>query len=892
MSDQLQCPGCAARFRVRLGPAAPARAELACPRCDAVMALERSTATQAEPRAAVSANPTPDRRPGWRSLNTSDIFGRPTPAPPSPSTPRARPTRSAFEPGDGPQKGPLGLFEPSGNQAGAPRLPEADRPGADRPLASALLQELRGRRKGTFAAQAATTGQPLTTSLDDSSSATDQSSQDMQIDTDDWLGDDLIDEAVDAATEELLIVDEASLQFERLPGARLDDRDDDVINSPNKPAPPEPDVDTSPEASAAPSPPKELPDAPQPKTDDPFPDATAPPAPPPPSPQAPEPPEPGVELPLTISAPESSGSTAESLSLEDAEATATTYRLRIGAKTYGDIEFDSLITLFRRGIWVVADAIAEDDGPWVPIEEHPIFERVRDVIAQSVTSLLLAHSQVLDERSDLGDATPAAADVAQIKKVEITEEADPDPDPIPTIRAASNTLPWTIALVTTGIASATVAGVTGAAIAYAYFADPSPVVADDTDSEQAVSAPAVIDEPRWIVDDEIEAQRAEAINEATRIAVDAARADGEKLAETALERGAFEAARHLASHHAAQADDPSRLQAIFEKAVSEDPHFRQQLRTITPRNSVDDLRALGGGRSITLRFTSAGDNRYAYKVAREEWEEGWRAEIAAYKLSKLLPLDLYVPFNEPARISRADFDELYGRINTPRQHSYAEERFHELHWKQERGPDGVQRDYLYGTLKEWIPEYTTWPIEYVHTWRPWLDPDEQVDLDAEPETFLTRLSDESRSAANRLEPHIEGRTKGQLARQVSNLHVFDFLTNNFDRYSGVEDYYGVNAHFAHGRFVPIDNSAAFQYHQRRELAYLDQRLEGIGRFDRTVITAIRMLRPEVVNPVLFPEPTSVEQRRLEFFWEQRQKLLDHVDEMIDEYGEDVVYAFD
>lgn len=384
-----------------------------------------------------------------------------------------------------------------------------------------------------------------------------------------------------------------------------------------------------------------------------------------------------------------------------------------------------------------------------------------------------------------------------------------------------------------------------------------------------------------------------AVHTASNRGVDAADIDPVDLVEQIFDRADYRRARLAAIDAVGHTSEPDRLQRLFDRSIQNDPDLQRRILTIEPGRHADAFRALGGGSSVTFRLTRGGENLYAYKVDREEWEDGWRTEIAAFKFAALLPFGLDVPFNAPARISREDFDELYGRIETPYQRDYADRRFDELIWTTESGPDGIERDYLYGTLKEWIPHYTNWPVEYVDTWAPWLDPEAAPqNLDEDYGEFEARLREVyDGPLIAELQDEVEDHSTRRLARQISNLHVFDYLTTNHDRYSGIEDYYGVNAHFADGRFIPIDNSAAFQFSDTF-VDRMDRRIRRVGRFSRSTIDGVRLLRPQAVEPVLFPEPTRREQQRLELFWQQRDKLLEYVDELVEKYGEEAVYAFE
>jgi len=99
----------------------------------------------------------------------------------------------------------------------------------------------------------------------------------------------------------------------------------------------------------------------------------------------------------------------------------------------------------------------------------------------------------------------------------------------------------------------------------------------------------------------------------------------------------------------------------------------------------------------------------------------------------------------------------------------------------------------------------------------------------------------------------------------------------------------VNCQWANGQFVSIDNGAGFM---TREPDRPRTHLQQVSRFSRSSIREIRLLDPERLLPILFPDPTEDEMERFDVFWQRRQELLDYVDGLIEQRGEDAVLFFD
>lgn len=333
-----------------------------------------------------------------------------------------------------------------------------------------------------------------------------------------------------------------------------------------------------------------------------------------------------------------------------------------------------------------------------------------------------------------------------------------------------------------------------------------------------------------------------------------------------------------------------RARQVYRDAIDDDQSLRQSVVTIGKDVQPQKLHALGGGWSVTFRFTRHGQSRWAFKPAQTDWEEGWKAEIAAWRFCEVVACRFRIPKNRPARISKTHFERLYGRVDDRDQKAYRE-RFDALIWREEKDDSGETREYLYGTLKEWIPSFAKWPIEYKSTWRPWLSAStDPKTLDRPVDESLQPLRDKISDAWwNRIEEQLDGATTRELAAQISDLMVFDYVTTNWDRFSNFEEYYGVNNQFADGQFVSIDNGAAFAYNNFGEVM---ARFSEVQRYSRRTIASLRALNREVMNPVLFPDASERGKKRLKRVWNQRSRLLERIADLKSEHGADAVMTFE
>lgn len=339
-------------------------------------------------------------------------------------------------------------------------------------------------------------------------------------------------------------------------------------------------------------------------------------------------------------------------------------------------------------------------------------------------------------------------------------------------------------------------------------------------------------------------------------------------------------------------DDASLLATLLpliHEAVEADPLlFAAEPATLTPSVDLDRLERLGGGSTITLKASLEGETVGVFKPWQSRFQSNYRAEIAAYRLCALIDCGFQVPINREVRIAERDFLRLYGlRAITPGE-SYAGGFVDLIFFTDEEN----QR-WLHGTFKEWVPGFTKFPIETTSAWT-WLvarsmtrERLETMDLTE----ALSRFRTETDKYTAILE-RSDGLTALDLARQLSNLHVFDHLINNWDRYSGA--YPGVNCQFNHGHFVSIDNGAAFQSRRigNTSDASTFQRLRPVEIFSRTTIEALRAMDTDRARGILLPPSPhhDDDDHRWELFLERRARLLAHVDQMVERFGEDRVLA--
>lgn len=556
------------------------------------------------------------------------------------------------------------------------------------------------------------------------------------------------------------------------------------------------------------------------------------------------------------------------------EPSGPPYTVRVDDEVHTDLTVEALAELVRSGVWTEVVEIQTEQGNWVRLTQSGVMEELRAHLSEQAKTTLKQVATGEWERDDGGTQgspteEPGAADHVEATRDESERNAEKQPD---SSGAGSKALVGMLVV----FALAAAIGVYQWQVAQK----------DDETTGAATSTPAsstntsADKETEFVASDPFEAARAVVSD-----AYDPARAT-----DALADAGHYKAARHLAIDTWAAGRDVPGLQAAFDRAIEDDPALHPEVETLGEDIEIDRVFALGGGRSISFRLTNDGRTRYAFKPEQKEWGRGWRAELAAYLFCEVVICQFEVPKNQPVRISRETFEELYGLVETYRQARYAE-RFEDLHWKEERGPDGKKREYLYGVLEEWVPGFIDWPIEYTSIWADWLDVRYHPGVLEEPlvEELAPLQDKENSNAYSDILSERGDATTRDIARQLSSMLLFDFLTSNWDRFSDVEDYYGVNNQFADGRFVSLDLGAAFYDEPINKVA---SRFDLVTRFSARTVASVRALKPDVINPLLFPEPTSKEKYRLALFWTQHDEAIQRIDALIQKYGRDRVLEFE
>lgn len=206
-----------------------------------------------------------------------------------------------------------------------------------------------------------------------------------------------------------------------------------------------------------------------------------------------------------------------------------------------------------------------------------------------------------------------------------------------------------------------------------------------------------------------------------------------------------------------------------------------------------------GHTSLVFKLENADGQKAIFRAAFKRGPSRYRGEIAAYRLARALGIAERIAFAAPHSLSLTSLRGLLGPTD--------------LEQLQEQAL--AEGDRLDGALVRWLVDLQTPPFErdpWVARWKAWLD-GSQAPSEGERE----------------------------LAAQFSDLMIFDYLTGNFDRWSGGN----LGAVAGQGGALTlryIDNDGAFlEPMPQKPLAASRERLWNTRRFSSSFVGKLRAL---------------------------------------------------
>lgn len=271
-----------------------------------------------------------------------------------------------------------------------------------------------------------------------------------------------------------------------------------------------------------------------------------------------------------------------------------------------------------------------------------------------------------------------------------------------------------------------------------------------------------------------------------------------------------------------------------------------------------------GHTSVVFKLEFEGGEKAVFKPASRRGPTRYKGEIAAYRLASALGL-ANVPPAYPRTFAQGDLVTALGGNRSPAGALLVSE--------------GLESDaMLPGAILPWIERLTFLPVE--------ADP-----LRSSIRTWLTR----GRAIPETGSALVEGSTvtfePEKIAAQVSTLVAFDFLTGNWDRYSGAN----VGLDRTSGTLLFIDNDGAFFENPPKDALQRNvERLASVDRFSRSFVEHVRALDDASLRRAFGEERAGVSllsEHVVREVAHRRKELLDTIDAKIRRTSEGETLAF-
>ena len=340
-------------------------------------------------------------------------------------------------------------------------------------------------------------------------------------------------------------------------------------------------------------------------------------------------------------------------------------------------------------------------------------------------------------------------------------------------------------------------------------------------------------------------------------------------------------------------DEQEQLRALYKQSAIHDEALTQsKARALVKDDDLDALHMMDDDKLFMVKVLKEGKVTHVFKPAQVEWGNGWRRDVAAWRLCALLACPYQIPEARHAKITETDFMELFKRHDSELQRKGLNRiiEWKELDWVEERGADGKKQRVLYGSLQRWSAPATPFPIEATQVWKPLLDVnDDERELDQAIELALEPLKRFERGV--HFEPVLaqaKQMTPRELSRQISAMLVVDYLINHRPRFQRKREDLGKMTGIHDGKLYSLTHGMSWDV---RASTTVRDRLRPVSRFDRQQIQALRLIEPSFVDGILFPDADATEKKRLKTFWELRARALRDVDKLVEKYNAESVLHF-
>ncbi|MEM7137082.1 MAG: hypothetical protein AAF500_10910 [Myxococcota bacterium] len=281
-----------------------------------------------------------------------------------------------------------------------------------------------------------------------------------------------------------------------------------------------------------------------------------------------------------------------------------------------------------------------------------------------------------------------------------------------------------------------------------------------------------------------------------------------------------------------------------------------------------------GGRSLAFKIWLSDGTVGYFKPAQSFSAAHWYSELAAYYLDRELGLGRVPP--------------TVGRVfawQDLRRAAGGDPRIKELAF----GPDKT----LKGAFIWWVPQRLA-RLRLGRQWERWVRVQRTLPITPyqRPVDYRADLNGRSgtREATDPDRPLAGPAPDNERAAELSDLIVFDYLTQNVDRWGG--GFTNVRTREEDGPLIYLDNGAGFWLGQQR-LGLMEARLKALQKFRLSTVEAVRNLDIDAFAARLASDPLApiLNEKQLAGLRKRQKAFLAHVDRMVARFGEAEVLAW-
>lgn len=199
--------------------------------------------------------------------------------------------------------------------------------------------------------------------------------------------------------------------------------------------------------------------------------------------------------------------------------------------------------------------------------------------------------------------------------------------------------------------------------------------------------------------------------------------------------------------------------------------------------------------------------------------------------------------------------------------------------------DGTQG--VFGVLKRDVDSVAQLPLaELTPVWRRWMRASDE-DLDKAVPEFKAELEKAlGKERSDAIIAQTAGTQLRDFVRQISNVLVLDYLTNNFERFDSNDDAATWNLGVKNGRIYSLDESAAFQ---PRASTRVKGRFMWTDRFDKALFESAQNVDRDDLTQRMYGDPTPAEKVSLRVFWNQYDNYIARVKKEAAKNAEDTFF---